>query len=392
MTSTRKPSLSVIIPATNPLTSQFEVFFSCVASWSRIADEVIVVDGGTTDGTYQVLSEYATGWRHVSTAETQWPVGRHFHGLQFAVNLNAAMSSASGDWVILAHADYVAANDDSNQLRTALTQQNQPVVGFRRFKVNVAAAVATSDWRGVIINRRLVNDNARGKPLRFGASHTSRTVSDFPLWCSERSSYQHPTSDAIVEVFAGVEAVDGPRIEPAALECCVLDHFFYTAAQVERQGQLFYEYYGARHLGTASMRRTEIRRIKKLGSISGYHQLADVENCSLLPRVFRDDVRSWWRDECYGAARREHPEGGSTMVERSRRRMRSALLRSLGLRGVHESHSWVGIDDELLKPLDVIGVWRSQTQLVERYPQWLSQYVAAGQTNSTASSSVEGAL
>ena len=45
--------ISVITTATNPLSNDYQTFFACLNSFSKIADEIIVVSGGTTDGSFQ---------------------------------------------------------------------------------------------------------------------------------------------------------------------------------------------------------------------------------------------------------------------------------------------------------------------------------------------------
>lgn len=375
--------LSVIIPATNPLSCGFQTFFSCVKSWNNIADEVVVVDGGTTDGTYDTLAEYARSIVRVSNRETAWPVGARFHGLQFAVNLNAALSATTGDWVILALADYIASVESSLRLRTDLARfQDSPVVAYHRYKVDVARKSTRDVWWGAIINRRFL-DSDRGSPLlRFGVSESLGVVADSPLWCSARSSYSHPTTGASVEVFRGSEALPGcPRVERESLSCCVLDHFFYTPAQVEKQALLFAEYYSARYSGTAMSTEREIRRIKSLDAMDYSLAPEDVEACELVPRVFRDDVTRWWHRGCYGSGRRrsgEAPGRVRPQLDRLLRKARTACIKLAGFRGLDQAHAWVPMTSGLEPPLDVIATWSEQDRILRRLGPPLTGYSDPG--------------
>lgn len=363
--------LSVIIPATNPQSSGFQTFFSCAKSWNGIADEVVVVDGGTTDNSYETLAEYARSFVRVSSPETAWPVGTRFHGLQFAVNLNAALSAATGDWIILALADYIASVESSSRLRTDLERfQASPVVAYHRYKVDLARRSTRDVWWGAIINRRFV-DADRGSPqLRFGVSESLGVVADSPLWCSAKSSYTHPTTGASVEVYRGSEALPGsPRVERKSLSCCVLDHFFYTPAQVEKQALLFEEYYAARYAGTAMSSLREIRRIKALDAMEYSLALEDIRACEHVPRVFRDDVIRWWQRGCYGSGRRRSenaPERVQPQLDRLLRKARTACITLAGFRGLDRAHSWVPVTSALRAPLDVVAVWAEQDRVLRK--------------------------
>lgn len=373
--------LSVIVPATNPLTSSFQVFFSCVRSWSRLADEVIVVDGGTNDDTYEVLKDYSTTAVRVSDGRTGWPVGLGFHGLQITANLNAAVLAATGDWVIVGFADYVAAVEDIGRLKKALAiHEEQPVVCFQRSKIDIATGTRRDDWRGIAINRRLVNLPDGTPAYRFGASTRTATASDWPVRCEKWSAYLHPHSGAEVEVFYGPEVADGlARVDADALRCCVFDHFFYTPSQVRDQASQFFEYYAARYLGVATMNPREVCRVKQLDTIDGFTTLSDVKACSALPSAFRDDVERWWQPEAYGAANRRHRGIGTATLqtaERISRKVRTRVLRRLGYHGIHDQHVWVAMRRPLPPALSIRDIWEQQDKILGAAPRFVKGFAS----------------
>jgi rSAM/selenodomain-associated transferase 2 len=86
-------SLSVIIPALNAAAT----LPACIGALARLPGEVVVVDGGSTDGTAEVAARLGALVVHA-------PRGR---GRQIA----AGVAGARGEWLLLLHADTVLAPD-----------------------------------------------------------------------------------------------------------------------------------------------------------------------------------------------------------------------------------------------------------------------------------------
>jgi glycosyltransferase involved in cell wall biosynthesis len=84
-------SLSVVIPTLNAAA----VLPACIGALARLPGEVVVVDGGSTDGTPEVAAR-------LGALVVQAPRGR---GRQIA----AGVAAARGEWLLLLHADTVLA-------------------------------------------------------------------------------------------------------------------------------------------------------------------------------------------------------------------------------------------------------------------------------------------
>lgn len=113
--------LSVIIPALNEAAG-IESLLLHLRPWQARAAQVIVVDGGSSDGTAQLAA------RHADTVITA-PRGR-------AVQMNAGAGAASGDILFFLHADCIPPADADRQIVSALAGEHR----WGRFDVRIAGA------------------------------------------------------------------------------------------------------------------------------------------------------------------------------------------------------------------------------------------------------------
>lgn len=108
-------NISLVIPVINEL--------PCIAAavdsaWQAGVDEVLVVDGGSTDGTWQRLESLAC-------RRLRSPAGR-------AVQQNVGAASAQGDVLLFQHADTRLAPHAAEQIRQALRDPRRLCGAFRQ--------------------------------------------------------------------------------------------------------------------------------------------------------------------------------------------------------------------------------------------------------------------
>jgi rSAM/selenodomain-associated transferase 2 len=113
------PALSIVIPVLDE-SANIRAALSRLADCRRRGVEVIVVDGGSTDGTTSTASTLAD---HVITA----PRGR-------ARQMNAGATAASGDAFLFLHCDCVLPHDADRLILDALAQ---PAAMWGRFDVRI---------------------------------------------------------------------------------------------------------------------------------------------------------------------------------------------------------------------------------------------------------------
>ena len=99
--------LSVVIISKN----EASVIKACLDSVAGLADEVVVLDSGSTDGTGELCSA-----RGVRVIETDW--------LGFGPQKNRAVLAAANDWVLCLDADERVSPELALSIRTALVELN----------------------------------------------------------------------------------------------------------------------------------------------------------------------------------------------------------------------------------------------------------------------------
>ena len=116
--STTTPWCSVILPTLNEIATLPIALKSLTGNWSGGKPQVIVVDGGSTDGTPELAQEWG------ATVITSAP-GR-------ARQMNAGAAIATGSWLFFLHADTVPPSNLPLHLRAA-AQKGLPACFFVRF-------------------------------------------------------------------------------------------------------------------------------------------------------------------------------------------------------------------------------------------------------------------
>jgi rSAM/selenodomain-associated transferase 2 len=134
--------ISVVIPAYNEeraLPNTLRALFTQQGEF-----EVIVVDGGSTDGTLNVLREFgfipdaSRRTLHVSRFTVHAPKGR-------ASQMNAGAKQALGEWLLFLHADTVLPTDAIQQLNEMEPDQTVQAGGFMH-------QFSGDDWRLKLIS------------------------------------------------------------------------------------------------------------------------------------------------------------------------------------------------------------------------------------------------
>ena len=107
--------LSVVIIAKN----EASVIAGCIDSVSLLADEIVVLDSGSTDSTYEICAS-----RGVRFIETDWP--------GFGPQKNRAVQAARNDWVLCLDADEKLTPELAASIRATLAASGCSAYRFAR--------------------------------------------------------------------------------------------------------------------------------------------------------------------------------------------------------------------------------------------------------------------
>ena len=109
----QKQSLSAIIIAQD----EADRISKCLSSVKLVADEIIVLDSGSSDNTVEVAKRFTN-----QVHETDWP--------GYGPQKQRALEMAGGDWVLSIDADEALTPELQEDIR-ALLHQNPPEIAFR---------------------------------------------------------------------------------------------------------------------------------------------------------------------------------------------------------------------------------------------------------------------
>jgi glycosyltransferase involved in cell wall biosynthesis len=147
----RKYSLSVTIITKD----EADRITPCLESVKDLADEIIVFDSGSTDGTLDIVRQYTD-----KIQETDWP--------GYGRQKQRALEQASGDWVLAIDADEALDETLQESVRELLSKDRGNIVAVKM------------PWAVTIYGKRLDHGRSARAPLRMvwrdGASFTDAEV------------------------------------------------------------------------------------------------------------------------------------------------------------------------------------------------------------------------
>ncbi len=120
----------------------------CLQSVAELADEIIVLDSGSSDNTVGIARQYTD-----QVYETDWP--------GYGVQKQRALEKASGDWVLAIDADEVLTPELQEEIKAMLAQDVEEV-GFYL------------PWAVTIFGKRLDHGRSARAPLRLFRREGSR--------------------------------------------------------------------------------------------------------------------------------------------------------------------------------------------------------------------------
>lgn len=122
-------TLSVIIITKNAERHVKRSLESC--KW---ADEIIIIDSGSTDQTLDIASQYTQ-----NITQTDWP--------GFGPQKNRALAKATGDWVLSLDADEYLSDELKSEIQQAINLNNTDAYSIPRRSKYCGHTIRFGDWR-----------------------------------------------------------------------------------------------------------------------------------------------------------------------------------------------------------------------------------------------------
>lgn len=120
----------------------------CLSSIQGLADEIIIVDTGSTDKTKEIAAQFTRNIFDFSWCD------------DFAAARNESMKQATGDWILILDADEVLSSAHFPVLQQAL--YNKTVAGYRLLTRNYSNDSSLSGWMPVQVDESMPLQTAQG--------------------------------------------------------------------------------------------------------------------------------------------------------------------------------------------------------------------------------------
>ena len=176
---------------TNPLSTGYLIYLPAVQSFLDFADEVVVVDGGSTDGSLEALAGLRGHERLVvvSNEQTRWGAGDAWERPQFGIQRQTGFERCTGDWAIAFDADHVLPDAEHGSLRHQLEQRTQRdvLLGFKLIECQDGKLSADRQAEMVVHQQAPGRDQERWRSAT-ASRRTPAATSGRSGWPSGRAS------------------------------------------------------------------------------------------------------------------------------------------------------------------------------------------------------------
>lgn len=362
------PTIAVSTIITNPFSTKYLAYLAFLESWAPVVDEIILVDGNTTDCSFEVAKSWVStsDWRKVrriNTVETYWSPDDRWHALQAMHNYYTGLCASDCDWVITVNADNVLCRETAHNLREALAlHSDADAVYLRRGKPSDGIMRRRLDTRAAAVNRRRVR--ATGLPLAFGAD-SKKWGFDFPIIATHKTRFIDPSNQVVKQVLSGPPYLTNRVID---LECAVFGHYFFDRPVLLNKLRRWDEAF-ARYLGWAPKRDLEFRSRHRLFGARRFLSKDEVLQNDFPPEINRV-IAEFYDPGMLGAAVHEASPGqdqAARVFSRFlglERHLRGQSMRLHGYRGLNDMHMWVPLDAADPEPLDVADAYSRQDRFL----------------------------
>jgi len=347
---------------TNPLSLNYFTYIATLESWAAVVDEIIVVDGGTTDSSYNMLSDNVKDKLHVVANDvTKWSLSEDFSPNHINSMLNEGIKVCTGDFAFLIGADFVLHSKDRDTIFNELSvYKDETWLRFSRYKyiLNLNNAVKVSDNRGsVVLNMNKIR-TISNFPYIMGISSESNIIYDYPIEAVDYCGFI--INNASNVIIPRGNLLRGGDITMSSIRVFVPDHFFYTFDLATFQRMKFFEYFNSRAIGSAKISKLESLFMNNKSSYGSY-PLNYYLNLD-IPADFKNIINMFYDSNMIGLNYSSHVYLSFLKpFFRIYRKIKTTILRLFGLRGLFEEIYWSN-DRSKIKYFNISEFYQKQNK------------------------------
>jgi len=368
--------ISLTSVATNPLSNNYLTFFAHLNSACKIADEIIVASGGTSDGSFSsdlLLPEVKEKLIIVENSNTLWDYNNNFSSNQINNMTNEALKIANGDWAIISYSDYLFNYNEYDMLHKELDEnKDQFWVRYSR-SMNYFGNIIHDNKITSIINLNKV-DKEIGHRCLYGLDDIYNIIHDYPI--KAEYGYIEKTKDklALTNICIG-SPLEGGLKTIRSISVNVYQHYFYTFDQLINQKYNFYKNFWSRQRGEYIKSKKEIA--DTFGVAKGiynndFHHLSktDVLELDGMHKEMIPLIKKYYSEDMLGGSFQrtiryvELYNRIRNIYYKVNKKIQYKYLKEKGLRGVID-YSDIRNINEIDKsiPIDLGEIWQEQDKI-----------------------------
>lgn len=197
-----KMKVSAFLPVTNAI-KRGDTFIEAIKTHLYWADELVVVDGGSTDGTIEAIE--SLGDPRIKLINFPWPQ-EDWSWTQFCKTWNAGLDACTGDWVAAGESDHIFHEKEASRVREEI--ERETAKGKAVMKVQKIQSSHWQHWQSKSQMYYFIY-KARFPQIRYGYDPNHETDLCHPIWWEGSMVEDIPAGEAIVESSRHANLIGG---------------------------------------------------------------------------------------------------------------------------------------------------------------------------------------
>lgn len=173
--------ISTFLPLTNAI-KRGDTFIEAIKTHLYFSDELVVVDGGSKDGTIEAIE--ALNDPRIRIETLYWPQ-EDWSWEEFARHWNFGYQACTGDWVAAGETDHIFHEKDAEKIRTQLRDALDKRVAVMH--VNKLQSSLVGKWGSKSRFPYFLNKKEYGDKLGYGLDRNHHTDLAWPLWVKKKN-------------------------------------------------------------------------------------------------------------------------------------------------------------------------------------------------------------